>query len=76
MDEAQRTIVVTLDESTVKSLDKMVAAGVYKTRAEAIRALVRQGLDVSGDLLARIDQVEAQISDLRTKMRDIPLEDK
>lgn len=75
MDEAQRTIVITLEEETIKSLDKMVTAGLYKTRAEAIRALIRQGLNVSGDLLARIDQVEAQITELRTKMRDIPLED-
>jgi Arc/MetJ-type ribon-helix-helix transcriptional regulator len=76
VDEAQRTIVVTLGEETIKSLDKMVAAGVYKTRAEAIRALIHQGLDASGDLLARIDQVESQIADLRAKMREIPLEDK
>jgi Arc/MetJ-type ribon-helix-helix transcriptional regulator len=74
MDEAQRTLVVTLDDETVKALDKMVAAGVYKTRAEAIRGLTREGLRVSGDLLARIDEVEAQIADLRAKMREIPLE--
>jgi Arc/MetJ-type ribon-helix-helix transcriptional regulator len=76
VDEAQRTIVITLGEGTIKSLDKMVAAGVYKTRAEAIRALIHQGLEVSGDLLARIDQVESQIEDLRAKMREIPLEGK
>lgn len=75
VDEAQRTVVVTLDEGTIKSLDKMVAANVYKTRAEAIRSLIHQGLEVSGDLLARIDQVEGQIAELRAKMREIPLED-
>jgi Arc/MetJ-type ribon-helix-helix transcriptional regulator len=75
VDEAQRTVVVTLHEETIKSLDKMVAAGVYKTRAEAIRGLIHQGLEASGDLLARIDQVEAQITELRAKMREIPLQD-
>lgn len=74
MDEAQRTIVVTLEEDTIKALDKMVAAGVYKTRAEAIRGLIREGLRVSGDLLARIDEVESQIAELRAKMREIPTE--
>jgi Arc/MetJ-type ribon-helix-helix transcriptional regulator len=76
MDEAQRTIVVTLDDETIKALDKMVAARVYKTRAEAIRGLIDEGLRASGDLLARIDEVEAQIADLRAKMREIPLESK
>jgi Arc/MetJ-type ribon-helix-helix transcriptional regulator len=75
VDEAQRTVVVTLDDGTIRSLDKMVAANVYKTRAEAIRALIHQGLEMSGDLLARIDQVEGQIAELRAKMREIPLED-
>ena len=74
MSEAQRTIVVTLDEETIKALDKMVLAGVHKSRSEAIRHLLRQGVKASGDLLARIDQVEAQIEELRSRMRDIPLE--
>ena len=74
MTEAQRTIVVTLDEDTFQTLDKMVAAGVHKSRPEAIRYLLKRGLDASGDLLARIDKVEAQIDELRTKMREIPLE--
>ena len=72
--EAQRTLVVTLDEETFQTLEKMVAAGVQKNRAEAIRFLLKRGLDASGDLLARIDKVEAQIDELRSKMREIPLE--
>jgi Arc/MetJ-type ribon-helix-helix transcriptional regulator len=74
MSEAQRTVVVTLDEETFKSLDKMVAAGVAKSRAEAVRHLLGLGLKASGDLLSRIDKVEAQIEELRAKMREIPLE--
>jgi len=72
--EAQRTIVVTLDEEMIETLDKMVSAGVHKSRTDAIRYLLRQGIKTSGDLLARINQVETQIEDLRAKMRDIPLE--
>ncbi len=74
MGEAQRTVVVTLDGETVQALDKIVSAGVHKSRADAIRHLLRQGLKASGDLLARIDQVESQIDELRNKMREIPLE--
>jgi Arc/MetJ-type ribon-helix-helix transcriptional regulator len=74
MGEAQRTVVVTLDEETFKALDKMVAAGVTKNRAEAVRHLLGLGLKASGDLLSRIDKVEAQIEELRSKMREIPLE--
>jgi len=72
--EAQRTIVVSLDEETIEALDKMVSAGVHKSRAEAIRHLLRQGVKASGDLLARIDQVEQQIKELRSRMREIPIE--
>ncbi len=74
MSEAQRTIVVTLDDETFKALDKMVMAGVHKSRAEAVRHLLGLGMKASGDLLSRIDKVEAEIEQLRTKMREIPLE--
>lgn len=72
--EAQRTILVTLDEETLNVLDKMVTAGVHKSRSEAIRHLIGQGMKASGDLLARIDKVEGEIEALRSKMRNIPLE--
>jgi Arc/MetJ-type ribon-helix-helix transcriptional regulator len=72
--EAHRTVVVTLDSKTVEIVDKLVAAGVHKSRQEAIRHLIQQGLKASGDLLARIDKVEAEIDALRSKMRGIPIE--
>lgn len=72
--EAQRTMVVALDEQTLQTLDKMVAAGLYKTRGEALRYLIQRGIESSGDLMARIEQVESQINELRAKMREIPLE--
>jgi Arc/MetJ-type ribon-helix-helix transcriptional regulator len=75
MGEAQRTLVITLDEETISSLDKMVSAGVHKNRGDAIRFLLNRGMEASGDLLARIDKVEKRIDALRTKMREIPLED-
>ncbi|MBC8446037.1 MAG: hypothetical protein H8D74_02435 [Chloroflexi bacterium] len=74
MGEAQRTLVITLDEETISSLDKMVSAGVHKNRGGAIRFLLNRGMEASGDLLARINKVEKQIEALRTKMREIPLE--
>lgn len=74
MSEAQRTVVVTLDEETFTALGKMVAAGLHKSRAEAVRHLLAVGIRASGDLLSRIDKVESQIEELRAKMREIPLE--
>lgn len=72
--EAHRTLVVTLDEETYQALDKMVSAGIHKNRSDAARHLLQRGMKASGDLLARIDKVEAKIDDLRAKMREIPLE--
>lgn len=72
--DVQRTIVVTVDEQMLKAVDNLVLAGVHKNRASAIRYLLRQGLKASGDLLAKIDKVEQEISELREKMREIPLE--
>lgn len=72
--EAHRTLVVTLDEETFQALDKMVSAGIHKSRGEAARHLLQQGMKASGDLLARIDKVESKIDALRAQMREIPLE--
>lgn len=72
--DVQRTIVVTVDEQMLKAVDNLVLAGVHKNRADAIRYLLRQGLKASGDLLAKIEKVEQEISELRQKMREIPLE--
>lgn len=72
--DVQRTIVVTVDEQMLKAVDNLVLAGVHKNRADAIRYLLRQGLKASGDLLTKIEKVEQEISELRQKMREIPLE--
>jgi Arc/MetJ-type ribon-helix-helix transcriptional regulator len=72
--DVQRTIVVTVDEQMLKAVDNLVLAGVHKNRADAIRYLLRQGLKASGDLVAKIEKVEQEISELRQKMREIPLE--
>lgn len=72
--DVQRTIVVTVDEQMLKAVDNLVLAGVHKNRADAIRYLLCQGLKASGDLLAKIEKVEQEISELRQKMREIPLE--
>jgi Arc/MetJ-type ribon-helix-helix transcriptional regulator len=72
--EAHRTFFVTLDSQATEAVEKMVSAGIHKNRAEAIRQLINQGIKASGDVLARIDKVEAQIEELRSKMREIPIE--
>jgi Arc/MetJ-type ribon-helix-helix transcriptional regulator len=72
--DAQRTVCVTLDKEALETLDKMVSAGIQKSRADAVRYLLRRGLQASGDLLAKIDKVEQEIQGLREKMREIPLE--
>jgi hypothetical protein len=74
MGEAQRTLIVSVDAEITEVLDKMVAAGVHKSRGEAARHLIKQGITASGDMLARIDKVQTQIDELRDKMREIPLE--
>lgn len=71
--DAHRTFFITLDDETAKAVEKMVSAGLYKSRAEATKQLIRLGIKASGDVLARIDKVEAQIEELRSKMREIPI---
>ena len=75
VEEAHRTVVVSLDEEIAEAVSKMVAAGIFKSRSAAIRHLIKKGINASGDLLAKIDKVEGQIEELRAKMREIPIED-
>lgn len=74
MDEAQRTLVITLDGEMHDAIGKLVTAGVFKTRSEAVQFLLAQGLGAAGDLVSKVDKVEADIEGLRAKMREIPLE--
>jgi Arc/MetJ-type ribon-helix-helix transcriptional regulator len=52
------TIPVRMDSDTLKTLDLLVRMGLYSNRSEAVRGLMRRGLDSQRELRALGSLVE------------------
>ena len=58
-------MMVRVDGETLAKLDLLVSGGVCKSRVEALGFLLQRGVASSESLLARISEVEGQISDMK-----------
>jgi hypothetical protein len=58
-------MMVRVDGETLAKLDLLVSGGVCKSRVEALGFLLQRGVESSESLLARISEVEGQITDMK-----------
>ncbi len=61
-------MMVRVDGETLAKLDLLVSGGVCKSRVEALGFLLQRGVESSESLLARISEVEGQITDIKGEL--------
>ncbi len=67
-----RVVALRLDEETLELIDELVRAGVFSSRSEALRELVRAGAErFSG--LARIVEAVERLFELERGLGDVPV---
>ncbi|MER3429210.1 MAG: hypothetical protein C4334_14185 [Pyrinomonas sp.] len=64
-------IAVKLSAEAQEKLEKLVQAGVFRSRAEAASYLIDEGIKAQAALFERVDQKLAEIEKLRTELRSI-----
>ncbi len=68
-DTIDTTVLIRLGEAASDSLDKLVTAGVFKSRAEAAAFLIDEGIKAQGTLFQRIEERMSEIERLREELR-------
>lgn len=68
-DTIDTTVLIRLGEAASDSLDKLVTAGVFKSRAEAAAFLIDEGINAQGTLFQRIEERMSEIERLREELR-------
>jgi len=67
-----RVVALRLDDETLELIDELVRAGLFSSRSEALRELVRAGAEkFSG--LARIVEAVERLFELEGELGDIPV---
>jgi len=69
---SSRVVPVRLDQETLESIDLLVELGVFKSRSEAVRALVKIGIEELNDLAVIVDACE-KLFELERRLGDIPI---
>jgi hypothetical protein len=64
------TVLVRLSDASSDSVDKLVSAGVFKSRAEATSFLVDEGIKAQAAIFERIESKMAEIERLRSELRE------
>lgn len=63
-----QTIPVRMDRETLEALDLLVKTGLYRNRSEAVRQLMKRGLE-SQDSLRRLGRLVRLLSELDSKKK-------
>src|SRR5581483_1119532 len=63
------TVLVRLSESSSDHLDKLITAGVFKSRSEAAAFLIDEGIKAQAALFQRIEAKMSEIERLREELR-------
>ena len=64
------TVMVRVDEDSLRKLDAWVETGAVKSRSEAAALFIREGLQVRGDELAELEDALRRVEEAKTKLRE------
>ena len=67
-----RVVALRLDDETLKLIDELVRAGLFSSRSEALRELVRAGAEKFSGLAKIVEAVERPF-ELEGELGDIPV---
>jgi Arc/MetJ-type ribon-helix-helix transcriptional regulator len=63
------TVLLRLPDSESDSLDTLVSAGIYKSRAEAANFLITEGIKAQSELFTKVNSKMEEIEKLRSELR-------
>lgn len=69
MNVRDTTVLIRLSDYSSDQIDKLVTAGVFKSRAEAAAFLIDEGIKAQHTLFQRIEDKMAEIERLRDELR-------
>jgi hypothetical protein len=61
-------VMVRVNDDTLAKLDALVAGGICKSRSESAAFLLQRGIESSGGMFSRIEEVTDQITSLRHEL--------
>lgn len=61
-------VMVRVNDETLAKLDALVAGGICKSRSESAAFLLQRGIESSGSMFSRIEEVTDQITSLRHEL--------
>jgi Arc/MetJ-type ribon-helix-helix transcriptional regulator len=64
-------VMVRVNEESLKKLDELVQAGIFRSRSESAAFLIAEGIKAQGALFERISQKIEQIERLRSELRSM-----
>jgi Arc/MetJ-type ribon-helix-helix transcriptional regulator len=63
------TVILRLSDEDSDSVDTLVSAGIYKSRAEAAAFLIAEGIKAQSELFAKVNSKMEEIEKLRSELR-------
>ena len=68
-----KVIPVRLDQDMVEAIDTLVALGIYKSRSEALRELIKEGLH-SLNWIIKVNKAVESLFEIEKRTGKIPIE--
>jgi len=66
----EHTVMVRVDEETLRKLDAWVESGAVKSRSEAAALFIREGLGVREDELGELEEALKKVEEAKRKLRE------
>ncbi len=67
----ENVVMVRINKESLKKLDELVAAGLFKSKSESAAFLIREGIKAREDIFNKISEKIDQIQNLKEELKDI-----